>query len=834
MTIRNQSYLDERAKTLRNDPNLNGIDFVLVSLTYDNNNKPVSATLEVHFLNNNYLTNFTDSKKIKDLKTVFKISGGHRIHGGDCLGQVQVTNVSSGDTTDDDKVLNLTVEPIGDYSTYTLSIDYDNKIDPRFNDINFKFRPDCFNMNCSPEWKSADKPESEPVIDYLAKDFDSFKHVMVSAMMERVLGWQPTSEANLDVVLLELFSATADELSDYQDRVMAEAYLNTSRKRVSLARHARLMDYYIYQGNQAYTWLAMNVFLNDKPHTIPVTVPPEVFTLNEGFQIWPENYEDSYLTFISKEDQIMHPLLNDLSLYTWSDSLPTLKAGDTSADLYVVENNIKADYEFLAYLINNGSENNIKIKYLLIEELLNPETGNEADRDPNKRQLLKLKENGNAAEVQSDPLTGQYFIKICWEEKDKLKSNYCFSKYFNGEKKIISSFCGNLVEVFHGFPIETVFKKEETVLSNDKEYYYEETKWGTICRLPDVPPDFKNNLSGENIPLAFKDTLSGGDIPPASTLVVKVSSPSSSNEEWTEQASLIHSTGADQHFLVEIDEQGRGTIRFGDGINGRRLPDDATVTCQYQVGNGLDGNIGADKLTNFQPRNLPIIKCWNPFNITNGRSQEPVEEIIRRVPEAYRLKQLRAVTIDDYIRMVEQIPGISKASARYMWTGSWRTVQVTFDSLSTTSYDDLEPIVARRLDAVRMIGEDIEIRPPRFVPLEINVKFCVHPDYWQQDVKKLVEQEFSDGFTSDGGMGFFHQDLWTFGQVLYSSQIMGRVQSVEGVDYVMEVTMTRWNEPTPGDGTSITVRPNEIIQVKNDPDHNEKGFIKFTTQGGRQ
>ena len=68
--------------------------------------------------------------------------------------------------------------------------------------------------------------------------------------------WEPTSEADLDQVLLDLFAAAADELSDYQDRVMNEAYVTTARKRVSIARHARLMDYHIHQGNQASTWMA--------------------------------------------------------------------------------------------------------------------------------------------------------------------------------------------------------------------------------------------------------------------------------------------------------------------------------------------------------------------------------------------------------------------------------------------------------------------------------------------------------------------------------------------------------------------------------------------------
>ena len=140
----------------------------------------------------------------------------------------------------DDKVLQLTVKPIGDYSTYTLSLVYQN-IDPIFSEIEFKFRPGCFN-NCLPDWEAPPEPKKDPSIDYMAKDYDSFRHTMIAAMIERVPGWQPTSEADFDQVLLELFSVAADELSDYQDRVMNEAYLATARMRVSLAQHALLLD----------------------------------------------------------------------------------------------------------------------------------------------------------------------------------------------------------------------------------------------------------------------------------------------------------------------------------------------------------------------------------------------------------------------------------------------------------------------------------------------------------------------------------------------------------------------------------------------------------------
>src|SRR5262249_10040898 len=142
------------------------------------------------------------------------------------------------------------------YSVYTLSIDHPN-IDPLFSSIRFKFRPGCFNVDCSPDWTPAPPANDVPAIDYLSKDYDSFRHTMMAAMKDRVPNWRPTREADLDQVMIDLLSAAADELSDFQDRVVSEGYLTTARRRVSLARHARLMDYHIYQGNQASTPLAL-------------------------------------------------------------------------------------------------------------------------------------------------------------------------------------------------------------------------------------------------------------------------------------------------------------------------------------------------------------------------------------------------------------------------------------------------------------------------------------------------------------------------------------------------------------------------------------------------
>jgi hypothetical protein len=103
-------------------------------------------------------------------------------------------------------------------------------------------------------------------------------------------------------------------------------------------------------------------------------------------------------------------------------------------------------------------------------------------------------------------------------------------------------------------------------------------------------------------------------------------------------------------------------------------------------------------------------------------------------------------------------------------------------------------------------------------------------------VRFILEQELSDRYTPDGRRGLFHPDEWTFGQALHRSQIAGRLHAVPGVAHVIAIAMRRFNEATPGPAYPelIEVGADEVIQVRNDPDHIERGSLRFDLQGGRQ
>lgn len=863
--LRNEEQLEVRAGGLA-AKGLNA--FRLAYVTLDPSAQPAFAWLDVEFWSDVALTPLPPA-------TAFAVLGVARARGGNAAVAIAVTDVLPGSSAN---TLRLKLAPVGDYSTYVLSTTAANlgapgnalplAMDPLLNRLPFKFRPGCFNLNCTPATPQP-PPPVEPAIDYLARDYDSFRHVLMTAMARRVPGWAPTSEADLDQVLIDLIAADADEQADYHDRVLAERSITTARKRVSLARHARLMDYHIHQGNQASTWLALA--LDGSAGPVSVDLPASA---NDEFGVWTGRdwKADEAVHFAMPRGanawrRRCHSRLDALQLYTWGQAITALAAGSTEADL-TVAGGLSSAAEAVALCqlflgldpaqqLPAGSDVVASVDRLLIQEVLNPATGAANGARLSQRQLLRLipadSTNPPRAEVVADPVSGQWLVRVRWLAEDALRSTFCFICDCSGTvHENVSLFHGNLVPVTQGQPRITTFvapgqplpplDESGFVICDGMRYervYRQQGPTsplrGVLCPLPATP-------------LAWQATATGGGAPTRSSAEVTVSGYAT---PWTEQSDLIESRGSDEHYIVEVDELGGASLRFGDGVNGAALPDGAVVRCRHRIGQGTAGNVGADSLVGYTDVGAGVItRVWNPFDVVDGRDPEPVAEIIRNVPEAYRARQLRAVTLDDYARRAEELPGVSHARAHYAWTGSWRTVRVAIDPAGTTVLSEaLRTQVVRTLEAVRLIGEDLEVRPATYVPLDITMTLCAEAAYWPEDLRAVLDEEFSDGWTRDGRRGLFHPDSWTFGQPLYASQLIGRALAVTGVGRVLRLSIRRFH-PGSGFGAAVididpaalperyvdalAVGPFEIVVVANDPDHLETGRIRFQISGGRR
>jgi hypothetical protein len=115
--------------------------------------------------------------------------------------------------------------------------------------------------------------DGRPVVDYMARDYESLLLAMRERIPEKLPEWRNfANEADFGNVLLELFAHIGDILSFYQDRVANESFLGTARTRRSVIEHLRLIGYELGTAAPAATTLAV---------AVPATVSSKV-TIERG------------------------------------------------------------------------------------------------------------------------------------------------------------------------------------------------------------------------------------------------------------------------------------------------------------------------------------------------------------------------------------------------------------------------------------------------------------------------------------------------------------------------------------------------------------------------
>jgi len=240
-----------RRKAVQDLKTVNGIDYLEVA-------SADQMTLKIFFIHN--LPGETGAvppaPALALAKENFLIEGGERVR------NVMVETVNSSDN-----VLEITVNTAGDFSTYTLRIitsptnpEPPSGFDPQLSAVDFSFKVACpGEFDCKTVVECPPEKLTSPEINYLAKDYDSFRRLMLDRLSVIMPDWRERNPADLQIALVELLAYVGDHLSYYQDAVSTEVYLGTARKRVSVCRHARLVDYFMHDGCNARTWVCFEV-----------------------------------------------------------------------------------------------------------------------------------------------------------------------------------------------------------------------------------------------------------------------------------------------------------------------------------------------------------------------------------------------------------------------------------------------------------------------------------------------------------------------------------------------------------------------------------------------
>ncbi len=758
------------------------------------------------------------------------------------------------DTVDDlARTLVVRTDSSGDYSTYTFSIVANSGTttppagyDPRLSSIDFSFKVECpSDFDCADVQTCPPAIGTKPDIDYLAKDYQGFRRLMLDRLNLLVPGWIERSAADMGVALVELLAYAADNLSYRQDVIANEAYLATARQRVSVRRHARLVDYLLHEGCNARAFVHFNVTGQNVALTHStqlLTRTPNLPTLvAPGSRALKDAVASGTLVFETTHDAVLDERLNRLTFYTWGNDGCCLPRGATQATL-------------------RGHAQALKVgDLLLLEEIVSPTTFIEADVDRAHRWVVRL----TKITVSSDP-SGQLFdeppvnaaldiTEVAWDVADALPFPLCLSVAAR-PGLVISVARGNVVLADHGQSVlaESLGTVPESTLQL-ASLAASATCDGPMVEM--VPPRFRPALANGPLTHGF-DVAALLAVPiadetawwPASSLLSiapREATPRIASltgtlgsiiESWTPRRDLLASADDATDFVVEVEDDGRARLRFGDDGNGKRPDSGSSFLVSYRVGNGVVGNVGAEAIAHIVGIAAGTFNSVrNPMSAAGGVEPEDIEAARRDAPQAFR-SQERAVTAADYVTAAERRPEVQRAAATFRWTGSWYTVFVSADRFGGSAVDaGFAARLRRHLERFRMAGYDLEVNDPRYVPLDVTLHICVKPDYFRTHVLRAVQRELSSNVQPDGRLGVFHPDNFSFGESVYLSRIIAAAQVVDGVDSVRSTRFQRLVHPsatTLKDGV-VVIGGLEIAELANNPSFRERGRLTLSAGGGK-
>lgn len=350
---------------------------------------------------------------------------------------------------DPDEVVVVRVDQRGDHAPYRLALvagaSSDQPpagFDPLLAAVDFGFKVECpSDLDCRTACTCTEPAAPGPVIDYLAKDWATFRRLMLDRLSLAVPDWTERSVADVGVTLVEVLAWLGDEVSYRQDAAATEAWIGTARLRSSLRRHARLVDHVVDEGRNARVWAAIEV--TGDGVVVPAGTPLLTATPDVPAVVAPGSRDHvralarGATTFEVVVDTEVHASTASFELWTWGDGGCCLPVGATAATLRGHHPRLRAG------------------DVVVLEEVVGPRTGHPEDADPAHRAAVRLTSVVDAVDpsgglFEDPPHNGPVDVtEVTWDETDALPFPLCVSVE-EQPGVAIATVRGNVVLADHG------------------------------------------------------------------------------------------------------------------------------------------------------------------------------------------------------------------------------------------------------------------------------------------------------------------------------------------------------------------------------------------------
>lgn len=259
-------------------------------------------------------------------------------------------------------------------------------------------------------------------------------------------------------------------------------------------------------------------------------------------------------------------------------------------------------------------------------------------------------------------------------------------------------------------------------------------------------------------------------------------------------------------FVLRFDENGYGTVSFGDGINGNIPPENSVILAKYRIGGGAKTNLSAGMVNtlidNFDTR---IVAVTNVSDAVGGEDEETVASINANAANVFKTRN-RLVTIDDCEIWGRSQEGVDDAHLEkdtdyidlyylYMLPSNRNIIGLS---------DERKAELKSEIDTLCMLGDDIQIKDPVWKDVTIGITITKDAVYDDVTVETGVFSELKNLI-----------QMKVFGETLAVSDIYNAVREVDGV---MKVSLSKLCEKDNDSIGDIDVDENEVVRLEYDDD----------------
>jgi hypothetical protein len=287
------------------------------------------------------------------------------------------------------------------------------------------------------------------------------------------------------------------------------------------------------------------------------------------------------------------------------------------------------------------------------------------------------------------------------------------------------------------------------------------------------------------------------------------------------------SGNADQESL-ETYANNNFTLRIGDFINTTAMGEIPTVGTtmyiRYRTGGGANGNVGANTLT---AKGTYTMKANGPSSQINQRVEQsltvnnpvpafgganaPSTEQIKKMVRYNFSSQNRAVTLKDYVVLIDKMPGTFGIPFRNNVSERQNKIDIAIlglDSqgkLSNSSSNTLKENIASWLADYRMINDYVLTRDGKIFDLGFEIDIFID--------KAFPKGEVVVGVINSVQKYFKVQD-WDMGDNIYLSQLVENINNVAGVLNVTDFKIyNKTGSPYSSNVTVQDILDNSTLQI---------------------